>query len=234
MDVLKKMNLKVTVSELKRALGLTLIIMLLVSGFFVIAEPNIMFASVSASQTVVVTLVVDAGISVNVDSLTTAMSTHLGVVANTAVATSTFVVATNGALGYTFQVTATSTPAMTNNGTNNLPDATPTQALYASLIPAGTYAFGFSAYSTSTTNVATATWGTQTTGCAQGAGTSTPSTGLKYRGFTGSTPITVASNTGTTTTVGNPIVICFVAGQNGSYIPAGNYNATITGTATTN
>ena len=226
-----KQNFKVSAGELKKALGLALIICLFASGLYVVSEPGMMFAATD-SEIVVVTLVVETGISVSVHSNAVQMSTSLGVTSDTAVATSTFRVATNGNLGYTFTVQATSTPAM-QNGTNNIPDATVTPTLYATLIPANTYAFGFSAYSTSTTNVSTATFGTQTSGCAQSS-TSTPSTGLKYRGFTGSTPITVASNTSTTTTYGNAIVVCFVAGQNNAYAPSGYYTATITGTATTN
>lgn len=235
MIISKKVSLKLTLSELKKVLGLTLIVSLFVSGFFVFAEPNMALAiamGVTDSKTVVVTLSVNEGIALTLDNTVTVM-TPISIAQDTGVATSTFVVKTNAVAGYKLELNATATPAMAA-GTVTIPDASATQALIsAPLVPVGTYAFGFSAYSVGTTNVPTDTWGTQTTGCAQGA-SSTPSTGLKYRGFDGATKIQVASNNSTTTTAGNTVVVCFMAQQNGSYIPAGNYNATIVATATTN
>ena len=78
------------------------------------------------------------------------------------------------------------------------------------------------------------TWesGGHATGCANGA--NVPSATLLYRGFNGNNAITIASNTSTTTTAGTPIVVCYMAAQNGVYIPSGNYNATVTATVTLN
>lgn len=232
MIIYKKVNLRLTLSEFKKAVGLTLVVSLFVSGFFVFAEPHMALALSTDTKNVVVTLSVNEGIALTVNSATTAL-TPLSVAQDTGVATSTFTIKTNAVAGYKLELNATATPAMAA-GAVTIPDAAVVPELIsAPLVPVGTYAFGFSAYSVGTSDVPTATWGTQTTGCAQGA-SSTPSTGLKYRGFNGATKIQVASNSATTTTAGNAVVVCFFAQQNGSYVPAGNYNATIVATATTN
>ena len=220
----------IKLSDLKKALGLTLIVALSVSGFFLFAEPISTQAATVAS--VVVTLSVTAGVSLTVDSTTTALSPGISISQNTSVATSTFVVSTNDYLGYSLNLTASTTAPAMQSASSSIPDVTVTPTLYSSLIPANSYGFGFSAYSTtSPSNVPTGTWGTQTTGCANGAGV--PSTGLLYRGFAGNTPILVASNSSTTTPAGTAVVVCYVVGQNNSYIPSGSYTATITATATT-
>lgn len=236
MIIHKKIDFKITLVDLKKALGLMLVVVLFVSGLFVFAEPGMTHAA-SATATVVVTLTVDAGIALTVNSAISAMAPNISVSQDTSVGTSTFTVKTNSVGGYTMTVQASTTaPAMQTAAAVGIPDATATPTVCASipcsaLIPSGAYAFGFSAYSTSTATVPSATWGTQTTGCASATGV--PSTGLKYRGFNGATPITIATYSSTTTTAGNPIVVCFFAAQNGSYIPSGSYTATITGTATT-
>jgi hypothetical protein len=226
-----KNNIKkmIKFSDFKKALGLTLVVTLAVSGFFVLVEPSMTNAATTA--TVTVSLSVTAGVAVTVDSSTSAMSTAITVSQNTAVATSTFTVTTNDYLGYNLNLTASVAPAM-QSASSTIPDVTTTPTLYPAVIPSNSYGFGFSAYSTTNpTDVPTATWGTQTTGCANGA--NVPSAGLKYRGFNSSTPILVASNTSTTTTSGNATIVCFMVGQNGSYIPSGSYTATITATAST-
>jgi hypothetical protein len=232
MIIHKKINLKITLSDLKKVIGLTLVIALFVSGFFVFAEPGVVQAV--TTQAVVVTLSVTAGAALTVDSNTSAMSTAIGLAQNTAVATSTFTVTTNDYLGYTLKLNASSTlPAMTS-ASSSIPDATATPTQYPGVVPAASSTFAFSAYSTNTTDVPAATWetGGHATGCANGA--NTPSATLKYRGFNGGTGITVASNTSTTTTAGTPIVVCYMAAQNGVYIPSGSYNATVTATVTLN
>jgi len=215
-------------SDFRKALGLTLVVTLAVSGFFVLVEPSMTNAATTAS--VVVTLSVTAGVAVTVDSATSAMSTAITVSQNTAVATSTFTVTTNDYLGYNLNLTASSSAPAMQSANSTIPDVTVTPTVYPTVIPSNSYGFGFSAYSTTNpTDVPVATWGTQTTGCANGA--NTPSAGLKYRGFNSGTPILVASNTSTTTTAGDATVVCFMVGQNGSYIPSGSYTATITATA---
>jgi hypothetical protein len=232
---MEKINLKTVLSDLKKVLGLTLIVTLFVSGVFVFAEPSVTRASVSDTKTVVVTLSVTAGISLTVDSTVSAMSTALSLSQNSSVGTSTFTVATNNALGYTLSLSASSTaPAMqTTGGTYTIPDATTTPTAYPAVVPTNTYKFGFSAYSTTTTDVPAATWesGGHAGGCSNAA--NTPSATLLYRGFNGNTLIPIAQNSSTTTTAGNTSVVCFMAAQNGAYAPSGSYTATILGTATT-
>lgn len=221
----------ITLSDLKKALGLSLIVVIAVSGFFVFAEP--VSTQAANPETVVVTLSVTAGVSLTVDNNTNPMSTAITVAQNTATASTTFRVATNDYLGYTLKLNASSSAPAMQSASSTIPDVTTTPTLYASLIPANTYGFGFSVYSTSSpSDVATSTWGTQVSGCSNG--TNVPSATLKYRGFSGNTQITIASNAATTTIAGNAIVVCYVAAQNNSFIPSGSYTATITATALTN
>lgn len=235
MNINNKISLKISWSDLKKTLGLTLIIILFVSGFFAFVEPGVTQAA-SDTKTVVVNLVVGTGISLTLDNTTTNMTGGLGLSGNTAVATSTFTVATNNVIGYTLTVQASSTaPAMQMASSTPIPDGPTTPFLYgtgAPFVPPNQYAFGFSAYST-TADVNTTTYGTGATGCSNGTASSTPSATLKYRGFAANSPITIAQNGSTTTPAGNPTVVCFLAAQNNSYVPSGSYTATITATATT-
>ena len=231
--IIRKKNLKITLIDLEKVIGLTVIICLLVSGLFVFAEPGMLRAA--TTQSVVVTLSVLTGASLTVDNNLVPMNTALGVVSNTATASSTFIVTTNNALGYTLKINASSTAPAMQSLTSSIPDASPTPGLYPGIVPAASSTFAFSAYSSTTADVSTATFGTGAGagGCSDSATTS-PSTTLKYRGFAGSTQITIASSNSTTTTSGTPIVVCYMVAQNGVFIPSGNYNATIVTTATTN
>ncbi|MDP3093695.1 MAG: hypothetical protein Q8N16_02930 [bacterium] len=87
------------------------------------------------------------------------------------------------------------------------------------------YQFGFSAFGN---DVSTATWGT-------GSSCTSPSANnLKYRGFTSTTVIQIASsNARTDPSSGTDTSFCVAAEQKNVYAPNGSYTADITGTATT-
>ncbi len=215
------MNKKLT-TILKTSFLATLI---LAFGFMYL-EPGFADAA-SATDSVVVTLTVDAGISIT-SPADTYMSTSLGVSTNSAVATTTWNVKTNNALGYTLTVAASTNPAMRVSAAQIISDfATTTAPELWSTIPNGRAEFGYSAYGT---DVSTGTYGT---GSSCSAATSTPSTTLKYRGFTTSASPNIATRSSTTTPSGVDTVLCYAVEQKGVYIASGTYTATITATATT-
>lgn len=185
-------------------------------------EPEVAHA-LSDTDEVIVTLTVDAGISIT-DAADTAMSRNLGVTANEAIATSTWNVKTNNAAGYTLGVRATTSPAM-RNGTNNILDYTPTVAATPETWSVTNGAeFGFSAFGT---DVSSGTWGA-TTNC---GAAHTPNPTLKYRDFDTS-DITIGTRSSTTTTAGVDSTVCYAVEQDTFYIPSGVYQATIVATAT--
>jgi len=199
--------------------------LILVLGLMYI-EPAFVDAA-TANDSVIVTLNVEAGISITSPADTT-MSTTLGVSTNTAVATTTWNVKTNNNLGYALTVAASTNPAMRVSGSQYINDfaTTTTPELWANL-PDGRAEFGYSAFGT---DVNTSTYGNATS-CS--AATSTPSTILKYRGFTTSASPTIATRSSTTTPTGIDTTICYAVEQKNFYISSGTYTATITATATT-
>lgn len=195
---------------------------ILVLPFYLVVEPAF---AVTASDNVVVTLTVDAGITIS-DGANATMAPNIGISANGSIGTSSWVVTTNGAAGYTLAVKATTAPALVS-GANSFADYTEAVAGTPETwsIASGTKEFGYSAYGTDT---ATATWGT-----AASCGTAgTPAAAQKYVGFS-TTDKTIATRSGVTPTTGIATTICFAAAQNNVFAPAGVYTATVTATATT-
>ncbi len=212
-------------NHFKKSLTFSLLATMLLALGYTAYEPNMTNAA-TASDTVVVTLNVTAGISITSPSDVT-MSTALGVTQNSAVGTSTWNVKTNAALGYTLALRATSTPAMQSaansiadyqTGAPNIWNATSTDSY-----------FGYSGFGT---DISTGTWGSGSA-CSGGSNGHATSTTLKYKGFTTS-DVTIATRAATTTPSGVDATICFAVEQGAaSYIPSGTYQATIIATATT-
>mgnify|MGYP006919678208 FL=1 len=192
-------------------LGMSLVVMLFVMTGFTSAEP-VLLQAITASDEVIVTLNVDAGVAIsNSPVADTTMSNSLGVSVNKAIATTTWNVTTNNAAGYTLAVKASSSPAMrlnTNVATfiNDYTEGTPgTPETWS--VGASTAEFGYSAYGT---DVSSGTWGT--VGSELCGATSTPSTALKYVGFTTS-DVTIASRSSTTTQSGVDSTVCYAVEQ---------------------
>lgn len=211
-------------------LVMSLVVMLFVMAGFTSAEPVLLHA-LTASDEVIVTLNVDAGVSITSPSDTT-MSNSLGVSNNKAIATTTWNVKTNNAAGYSLAVKASSSPAMrlnTNVATfiNNYTEATPGTPEAPWSVGASTAEFGYGAFGTDVTTLGT--FGGDTS-C---GATSTPSTALKYAGFT-TENVTIASRSSTTTQSGINSTVCYAVEQGSTnYIASGIYSAWITATATT-
>ena len=180
--------------------------------------------AMSTSSTVVITLNVQAGITISSPGNAN-LSTPISISQNSAVGTTTWTVSTNNILGYTLSVKASTTPAMQMASGTPIADYQ-TGAPNGWSVGANAAAFGFSGFGT---DVPTATWGT---GSSCSAATSTPSGTLLYKGFT-TTTVTVANRASTTTPAGIPTTICYAAAQGTNFlIASGVYTATITATAT--
>ncbi|MBA3550989.1 hypothetical protein H0W32_02155 [Patescibacteria group bacterium] len=213
--------------EVKKIVQISFIIsLILLVGYFSL-EPQLTTA-VSASDSVIITLTVDPGITITSPS-DTAMSRNLGVAVDTATAATTWNVKTNNSLGYTLAVKATSTPAMRHsNGTDSILNYSETVGGTPETwsVSSATAEFGYSAFGT---DVPTATWGTDTD-CINAAHVNSAT--LKYVGLSTSDK-TIATRASTTTPTGVDATVCYAVQQNGYYIPSGTYTATVTATATT-
>lgn len=209
----------------KKSLMFSIAATMIIALGYMAYEPELTRAA-TASDTVIVTLNVTAGISIT-NPADVSMSTALGVTQNSAVGTSTWNVKTNSALGYTLALRATSSPAMTS-GSNFISDYQTGSPNIWSATSTGSY-FGYSGFGT---DISTGTWGSGSA-CSGGSNGNATSTTLKYKGFTTS-DVTIATRSATTTPTGVDANICFAVEQgSGSYISSGTYQATIIATATT-
>ena len=178
----------------------------------------------TVTDTVVVTQVVTPGITISSPSDIT--MTPLSITQNTAVGFATWTVTTNNALGYALTLNASTNPALQGSGGRMFTDYATSSPSTWSVTSA--YKFGFSVRGT---DVNTTTFGTDTD-CINT--TDVPSATLKWRGFYGTNPITVATTTVPTTTTGSATTMCVATEQNGTFAPSDTYTATITATAATN
>ncbi|HAS80906.1 MAG: hypothetical protein UR25_C0001G0006 [Candidatus Nomurabacteria bacterium GW2011_GWE1_32_28] len=196
-------------------------------SFFIVQFYSIIKTAIAATDTddVIVTLDVTSGITIS-DGAAVTMAPALGISADSSIGSSSWLVKTNSALGYTLAVKASASPALVS-GANSFADYTEavpgTPDIWS--IASGTKEFGYSAYGTDTP---TATWGTSASCGAAGV----PAAAQKYDGFTTSDN-TIATRATVTPTTGITTTICFAAAQNTVYAPSGTYTATITATATT-
>lgn len=192
-------------------------------------EPGLTLA-VSDTGTTTVTLIVMSEIAVSAGA-SIDMAPNLGMTQDSSIGSGVFTVQTTDAGGYTLSFNASTTPAM-RNGTDNFDDyseilsGTPENWS----VEGGVYEFGFSAYGDDTD---TGVWGAG--GECGTAGAETLSSTLKWRGFTGTTPVAgVAVKDLPAGGAGAATTICVAAEQgNMIYAPSGSYSATIVGTAST-
>lgn len=208
---------------MKKVLGLSLVLSMLVMSSFSLIEPAVSIAASAQDASTIITLNVDEGIAIT-NAADTAMSRHLDMSANTANASTTWNVKTNAVAGYVLSVNASRAPAMAS-ASSSIADFAATPAAWSTLA-ASSAAFGFSVIGT---DAITATYGTGSDcGAADVANGS-----LNYRGFASTTPINVATRAATTTTSGVDSTVCYVVEQKGMYVPSGTYTAIVTATAVT-
>jgi len=215
---------------IKKVLAISVISFLFAQILYIIAEPTMAVAL--TTDNVIVTLTVDSGVSIS-DGLDAAMAPHIGMSQLKSVGSSSWVVATNNAAGYTLAVHASTTPALHKPASPGLADdfndyteaISGTPDLWGG-VAAGSKEFGFSARGTD----ALASFGSPTT-CGN-TGTGLPDASAKYKGFSTS-DFTIATKNTVTTPSGVQTYICFAAEQGANiYALSGTYTATITGTAT--
>ncbi len=211
---------------LKKTLALSLVFSFVAYAVMAAVEPMVANA---VTDDVVVNLTISTEISIT-SPTDTSLLPNMGVVSNSAIASSTWNVKTNDNAGYVLYIkNASTTPALkgipaTIGNFADFTEATPgTPETWA--VDANTYQFGYSVYGT---DVNTGTYGNDTNCGAAG----TPSASLKYR-HASTTNIQAATRNSTTTTSGIDTVACWAAGQNGVYAASGSYSATLTATAST-
>lgn len=203
--------------------GLALVLTLALSAGYLAVEPT---ETAAVADTVVVTLTVDAGITISTEA-DTAMSQNLGVSSHTAVGTTTWTVATNNSAGYTMTLAASTVAAM-KSGTNYVYDYATTSAPLLWSVTSGNAAFGFSVNGT---DVNSTKWGVYSY-CGTAGSPHVPHGSAKYSGFT-TAATTTNTRSSTTTSSGVATNVCYAVEQDTYYIPSGVYTATITATATT-
>lgn len=204
----------------------TLSFLFLQMAYVSLIEPEIAVAA-PAPDSLVVTLNVDAGISIS-NGADVTMAPNLATGTPSSIGSSSWTVITNNNTGYKIDVKASTDPAL-KSGSNTIEDYTETVANTPETwsVPAGYKEFGYSVYGTGVA----AEW---SSGSVVNCGTSgTPNANAKYLGFS-TTDRTVISTSAPTLYAGTVTNICFAAEQDTIYAPAGAYTATITATATTN
>ncbi|MEK7228037.1 MAG: hypothetical protein AAB681_01625 [Patescibacteria group bacterium] len=210
-------------SILKRIISISLVSLFLLPVSYVALEPTLADA---VTDNVIVTLTVDAGISIS-DGAAVTMSPNLSISVMGSIGSSTWTVITNDPDGYTLAVHDSTDPALKNGAVDsfaNYTEGTPGTPEQPWTVTSAKE-FGFSAFGTDTN---TTTWGLAASCGSAGV----PSTTQKYMGFLATpTDKTIATRATVTSPSGITTTICFAAEQDGVLAAAGTYTATITGTA---
>jgi hypothetical protein len=209
--------------------GLSVLGGIFLFGGYAIIEPTQLTAASSATTTSV-TLTVDEQISLTPPA-SIALTPNIDATQQSSVGSGSWTVKTSAASGYTLKFTTSGANALTIGAGGSFTDLATTTPTDWSEAGASSYVWGYSAYGNS---VATSTWGNATA-----CGTTTADllvTGLKYAGFGTATTTAPAAASAIvpTTPSGTVTTLCIAAEQGDSiYAPAGNYTATVTGTAAT-
>ena len=212
---------------IKKVLSASIVSFISLQTLYVAIVETSTAVAASASDVVVVTLNVDAGISIT-DGANATMTPNIGLTSNKSVGSSSWNVKTSSVTGYTLAVKAFTSPALKNGSIDSFNDYTPVGGvpdLWGG-VASGTKEFGFSAYGTH----ALADFGSPVN-CGN-TSSGVPDASAKYQGFSTS-DYTIATSSTVTTTAGVVTNICFAAEQNGTYAASGVYTATITATAST-
>lgn len=191
-------------------------------------EPTVTSA---VDDTILVNLTVDSGISITSPADVT--MSNLGTAVNNSTGSAVWNVKTNDPDGYSLSVKASTAPALVSGG-NSFADYTEAVAGTPDTwsVGSGSYEFGFSGIGDDVENVNSDQYNADgITTCDNGVSSSTVNSTLGFLGFETSDQLLSTRTATTTTTAGVDTRICFAAGQNGTYAPAGVYQATITATA---
>ena len=215
---------------IKKVLVMSAISLFFVQMLYILVEPTMAVAL--TTDNVIVTLNVDAGVSIS-DGADTAMAPNISMSVLKSIGSSSWVVKTNNAAGYTLAVHASTAPALHKPASPGLADDfadyTPAVANTPDTwggVAAATKEFGFSAYGV---DALVSLGGNTPTNCGSAGN---PNANSKFLGFNGGTDIQIATKTTVTTPTGVTTNICFAAEQGANiYALSGAYTATITATA---
>jgi hypothetical protein len=216
---------------IKKILSLSLASLLSIQVICIAAEPSVVIATDYNPDDVVVTLNVTSGVGLS-DGLDATMSPNIGAVYSKSVGSSSWVVTTNNAAGYTLLVHASGTPALKKTATPT-PDEFTDYTNVGSIpdtwggVTSNAKEFGFSARGA---DVLSAYGGNTATTCGN-TSTGIVDANSKYRGFNDVNDFQIATSSTVTTPTGTTTYICFAAEQgSGTFAASGAYTATITGT----
>ncbi len=204
---------------------------------FAWVEPQALQA-VTATDSFLVTQTISTEIAFSTPAADVTMSNPIGsITGGNADGSTYFIVKTNNAAGFTLTANASTQPAMQRvGGGYSIPDyatsSSPTDYNFANA-PAGSSHFGFSYAASSSADVHPDFLNDGASSCASG---STSTVGKCWRGFSGTTPITLFSSSAPTPNSGATSTMSFKVsvGASNAQLAAGTYQATITLTATTN
>jgi hypothetical protein len=206
-------------------IGLLIIFMEL--GWLAREPINLLAQTLTASSTLTAALTVTTEISLSAPASFSLLPV-ITLTNSSSSATGTWNVKTNSPAGYILTLQTNVINALQGNNTAAFTDCpTTTPSLWSAVCASSSnYIFGFSVYGT---DVSTATWGVGSD-CGSGGN---PSSALRYRGFTGTTSIQVASRSQETIASGIDTKMCLAAAQGVDKLaPDGTYQAVIVGTAT--
>ncbi|RME29927.1 hypothetical protein D6792_02625 [Candidatus Parcubacteria bacterium] len=216
-----------------RSLAATLIVLLA----FVWLEPQSLRA-VTATDSFLVTQTISTEIAFSTTAADVTMDNAIGSITGGNSSGSTyFIVKSNNASGFTLTAKASTQPAMQRiGGGYSIPDyatsTSPTDYNFANAATGNAH-FGFSYAASSSAGVHPDFLNDGASSCASG---STSTVGKCWRGFQGTTPITLFSSSAPTPNSGATSTMSFKVsvGASNPQLAAGTYQATITLTATTN
>jgi hypothetical protein len=182
----------------------------------------------AADEDITVNLTVDSELALTVSSATVNMAPNMGIDQDSSLGSTSVTVKNTDTDGYTLTLEeADAAPALSSSA-DTFPDLSTTPAAWS--VASGAYAFGFTV---SGGDATTGTFGTgDCTASTAGATSFSAAANTNWRGFAGTSAISVADRNTTTTFAGATTNICFAAEQNASFAPSGSYSTVITATAT--
>ena len=112
---------------MKKVASISILSLFSVQMMYLVIEPTLVTAATTATDDVIVTLNVTAGITIS-NGADATMTPNIGIGANRSVGSSSWTVATNNSAGYTLAVKASTTPALAKGApsADNFLDYTPT------------------------------------------------------------------------------------------------------------
>jgi hypothetical protein len=229
--LLKNNNLFHFMNRFKKALTLSVSLLLVLSVFYLGMGPSIVKA-VADSANVTATVTGEISITSPVDA--TFSASIPGVTGNQnapVTASLTWTIKTNNAAGFNMAIHADQANALHLDGSNFFSDHT-TAVSYGWTAPgSGAATFGFSPEPATAADTVAAFKDNGSSACGSGSSNTADKC---WSGFNGTTDIPIINRTTQTTSAGEAEVVKFQAESYAKYLKSGNYATTVTVTATMN